>query len=32
VAAASEARCHVIYTEDMQAGATINGVLVKNPF
>ncbi len=32
VAAANEARCQVIYTEDMQAGATIKGVLVKNPF
>lgn len=32
VAAASEARCQVLYTEDLQNGATINGVLVTNPF
>ena len=32
VAAASEAGCAVIYTEDLQDGAKLNGVLVKNPF
>lgn len=32
VAAASEAKCGVLYSEDLQNGATINGVLIRNPF
>ena len=32
VAAASEARCSVIYTEDLQHGAKINGIRIENPF
>jgi predicted nucleic acid-binding protein len=32
VAAASEANCSVIYTEDLQHGAKINGVRIENPF
>jgi predicted nucleic acid-binding protein len=32
VAAASEASCSVLYTEDLQHGAKINGVRIENPF
>ena len=32
VAAASEAGCSVIYTEDLQHGAKINGIRIENPF
>ena len=32
VAAASEAKCAVLYTEDMQHGAKIGGVRIENPF
>jgi len=32
VAAASEASCSVLYTEDLQHGAKINGVKIENPF
>ena len=32
VAAASEAACAVLYTEDLQHGAKINGVRIENPF
>jgi predicted nucleic acid-binding protein len=32
IAAASEASCSVIYTEDLQHGAKINGVRIENPF
>lgn len=32
LAAASEANCSVICTEDLQDGAKLNGILVKNPF
>jgi predicted nucleic acid-binding protein len=32
VAAASEANCSVLYTEDLQHGAKINGVRIENPF
>lgn len=32
VAAASEASCSVIYTEDLQHGAKINGIRIENPF
>lgn len=32
VASASEAGCSEIYTEDLNHGQTIQGVLVKNPF
>ncbi len=32
VAAAREAGCPVLYTEDLQDGQTVDGVLVKNPF
>lgn len=32
VAAASEASCTVLYTEDLQHGAKINGVRIENPF
>jgi predicted nucleic acid-binding protein len=32
IAAASQAKCRVLYTEDMQDGRTIAGVTVRNPF
>ncbi len=32
VAAASEASCSVLYTEDLQHGAKINGLRIENPF
>jgi predicted nucleic acid-binding protein len=32
VAAASEAHCSVIYTEDLQAGMKIGGIRIENPF
>jgi predicted nucleic acid-binding protein len=32
LAAAAEAGCEVIYTEDLQHGSKVNGVLVENPF
>lgn len=32
VAAASEARCTVLLSEDLQHGAKINGVRIENPF
>ena len=32
VQTASAARCHVLYSEDMQAGARIGDVLIVNPF
>ena len=32
VQTASAARCHVLYSEDMQAGARIGNVLIVNPF
>src|SRR5579872_2635212 len=32
VAAASEANCSVLLTEDLQHGAKINGVRIENPF
>ena len=32
VAAASEANCSVLYTEDLQHSAKINGVKIENPF
>ena len=32
VAAASQAGCSVIYTEDLQHGAKINGIRIENPF
>ena len=32
VAAASEASCSVLFTEDLQHGAKINGVRIENPF
>jgi predicted nucleic acid-binding protein len=32
LAAAAEADCAVIYTEDLQHGAKVNGVRVENPF
>jgi predicted nucleic acid-binding protein len=32
LSAAKEARCRVLYTEDLQDGQTIEGVLVCNPF
>jgi predicted nucleic acid-binding protein len=32
VAAAAEARCSVIYTEDLQHGTKIGGVRIENPF
>jgi predicted nucleic acid-binding protein len=32
VAAASEASCSILYTEDLQHGAKINGVRIENPF
>jgi predicted nucleic acid-binding protein len=32
IAAASEASCSVIYTEDLHHGAKINGVRIENPF
>lgn len=32
LAAASEADCSIIYTEDLQHGAKINGVRIENPF
>jgi len=32
VAAAAEARCSVLYTEDLQHGAKIAGVRIENPF
>jgi predicted nucleic acid-binding protein len=32
VAAAAEAGCSVLYTEDLQHGAKINGVKIENPF
>lgn len=32
LAAAAEAGCSVLYTEDLQHGAKINGVKIENPF
>jgi predicted nucleic acid-binding protein len=32
LAAAAEAECSVLYTEDLQHGAKINGVRIENPF
>jgi predicted nucleic acid-binding protein len=32
VAAAAEASCSVLYTEDLQHGSKINGVRIENPF
>jgi predicted nucleic acid-binding protein len=32
VAAASEANCSLIYTEDLQHGSKINGIRIQNPF
>jgi predicted nucleic acid-binding protein len=32
VAAASEAHCSILYTEDLQHGAKIGGVRIENPF
>jgi predicted nucleic acid-binding protein len=32
VAAAAQAGCSVLYTEDLQHGAKINGVKIENPF
>jgi predicted nucleic acid-binding protein len=32
VAAASQARCSVLYTEDLDHGAKIHGVRIENPF
>jgi predicted nucleic acid-binding protein len=32
VAAAAEASCSVIYTEDLQHGAKIHGIRIENPF
>jgi predicted nucleic acid-binding protein len=32
VAAACEANCSVVYSEDLQHGATLNGVRIENPF
>jgi predicted nucleic acid-binding protein len=32
IAAAAEARCSVLYTEDLQHGAKIAGVRIENPF
>ena len=32
VAAAAEAKCAVLYAEDLQHGAKINGVRIENPF
>ena len=32
LAAASEANCSILYTEDLQHGAKINGVRIENPF
>jgi predicted nucleic acid-binding protein len=32
LAAASEAKCSILYTEDLQHGANLNGVRIENPF
>ena len=32
VQTASAARCHVLYSEDVQAGTRIGNVLIVNPF
>jgi len=32
VAAALEANCNVLYTEDLQDGQVIDGLAIKNPF
>lgn len=32
VAAAAQAQCTVLYTEDMQHGSTLRGVRIRNPF
>jgi predicted nucleic acid-binding protein len=32
VAAANEAKCSILYTEDLQHGAKIGGVRIENPF
>jgi len=32
VAAASEAKCSILYSEDLQHGAKIDGVRIENPF
>jgi predicted nucleic acid-binding protein len=32
LAAATEAGCSVLYTEDLQHGAKLNGILIENPF
>ena len=32
VAAAAEAGCAVLYTEDLQHGTRLNGVTIENPF
>jgi predicted nucleic acid-binding protein len=32
LAAAAEAKCSVLYSEDLQHGAQINGVRIENPF
>jgi predicted nucleic acid-binding protein len=32
VAAASEARCTILLSEDLQHGAKLNGVRIENPF
>ena len=32
IAAASSVSCSILYSEDLQAGQTVNGVTVRNPF
>jgi len=32
IAAANRAGCHILYSEDMQDGQTVDGVTVRNPF
>ena len=32
IAAASEAGCHTLYSEDMHDGQTIDGLTIRNPF
>jgi len=31
-AAAASARCQILFTEDLQAGRTVHGVEIRNPF
>jgi len=32
IAAALEARCHTLFSEDMNDGQTIDGLTIRNPF